>query len=50
MCEKCPNTEIFSAPYLPVFGLNTEIYFDFDFCFLIYRYLLEQKIRTECGN
>ena len=24
--EKCPNTEIFSGPYLPVFGPNTEIY------------------------
>ena len=25
--EKCPNTEFFSGPYFPVFGLNTEIYF-----------------------
>ena len=24
--EKCPNTEFFSGPYFPVFGLNTEIY------------------------
>ena len=24
--EKCPNTEVFSGPYFPVFGLNTEIY------------------------
>ena len=24
--EKCPNTEIFSRPYFPIFGLNTEIY------------------------
>ena len=24
--EKCPNTEFFSGPYFPVFGMNTEIY------------------------
>ena len=24
--EKCPNTEGFSGPYVPVFGLNMEIY------------------------
>ena len=24
--EKCPNTEFFSGPYFPVFGLNAEIY------------------------
>ena len=24
--EKCPNTEFFSGPYFPVFGLNFEIY------------------------
>ena len=24
--EKCPNTEFFSVPYFPPFGLNTEIY------------------------
>ena len=24
--EKCPNTEFFSGPYVPVFGLNMEIY------------------------
>ena len=24
--EKCPNTEFFSGPYFPVFGLNREIY------------------------
>ena len=24
--EKCPNTEFFSDPYFPVFGLNTEIH------------------------
>ena len=24
--EKCPNTEFFSGPYFPVFGLNTEIH------------------------
>ena len=22
--EKCPNTELFSGPYFPAFGLNTE--------------------------
>ena len=26
LCEKCQNTEFFSGPYFPVFGLNTEIY------------------------
>ena len=24
--EKCPNTEFFSGPYFPVFGLNTGKY------------------------
>ena len=24
--KKCPNTRVFSGPYLPLFGLNTEIY------------------------
>ena len=24
--EKCPNTEFFSGPYFPAFGLNTERY------------------------
>ena len=24
--EKCPNSEFFSSPYFPVFGLNTERY------------------------
>ena len=24
--EKCPNTNFFSGPYFPVFGLNTEKY------------------------
>ena len=24
--KKCPNTEFFSAPYFPVFGLNMETY------------------------
>ena len=24
--EKCPNTDFFSGPYFPVFGLNTKIY------------------------
>ena len=24
--EKCPNTECFSGPYFPAFGLNTERY------------------------
>ena len=24
--EKCPNTDFFSGPYFPVFGLNTERY------------------------
>ena len=27
MCEKSPNTEFFSGPCFPVFGLNTKIYF-----------------------
>ena len=26
MREKCPNTDFFSGPYFPVFGLPTEIY------------------------
>ena len=26
MREKCPNTEFFSGPYFPAFGLNTERY------------------------
>ena len=24
--EKCPNTEVISGPYFPLFRLNTEIY------------------------
>ena len=24
LCEICPNTQLFSGPYFPVFGLNTE--------------------------
>ena len=24
--EKCPNTEFFSGPYSPVFGLSSEFY------------------------
>ena len=24
--EKCPNTEFFSGPYFPAFGLNTDRY------------------------
>ena len=24
--EKCPNTEVISGPYFPVFGLKMEIY------------------------
>ena len=26
LLEKCQNTEFFSGPYFPVFGLNTRIY------------------------
>ena len=29
LCEKCPNTRVFSGPYFPAFGLNTERYFVF---------------------
>ena len=36
--EKCPNTEFFSGPYFPAFGLNTE------------RYGVSLCIQSECGK
>ena len=36
--EKCPNTEFFSGPYFPVFGLNTEIF------------SVSLRIYSECGK
>ena len=34
----CPNTEFFSDPYFPAFGLNTE------------RYFVSLRIQFECGK
>ena len=34
--EKCPNTEFFSGPFFPAFGLNTE------------RYGVSLRIESEC--
>ena len=36
--EKCPNTEFFSGPYFPAFGLNTE------------RYGVFLLIQSKCGK
>ena len=38
LCENCPNTEFFSGPYFPAFGLNTE------------RYGVSLRIQSECGE
>ena len=37
-CGKCPNTEFFSGPYFPTFGLNTE------------RYGVPLRIQSKCGK
>ena len=34
--EKCPNTDFFSGPYFPAFGLNTD------------RYFVSLRIQSEC--
>ena len=38
LCEMCPNTEYFSGPYFPAFGLNTE------------RYEVCLHIQSKCGK